>query len=172
MRKTISLATLSVLVISVIAISAHQSLKPEIWNRIPVDEKFRLKAHGITGDWGDLKLEIQGFYARHNLEVITSRDTAEGVREALNKWWPNRKVFLLNVSPYGNQYFWPTEFAFVQDGTQYNINNEDLGKLSNSFHAGELKEGTVTRGFLAVPAGIDTDDSFTLWYKDDNVVID
>ena len=160
-KRTISiLFIVSVLILASMTVSAeYVPIKDKIWNQIEDEHKFNMTIRDYSGV---RKLAIAGFYLRPYADMI-------GISlDDINSVWPNNKILSIFVSPMnGSQYFWPSDFSFVQDGSQYDINTfNDIYSLSGPFDGGEIKSGVVAFGLLALPEQIDTSREFTIWYDD------
>lgn len=153
--------------------SNHQKapIKDKFWKQIPVDEKFNLTVHDFTGE---KKLQIAGFYTLKCLTPPYCSDipekNAKEIKKILEHRWPGRKILTVFVAPYGNQYFSPRKFTFTQELDQYDINPlKDVEPKEETFAGGELKDGTVARGHIAIPRGINTSRPYKIWYGEDSV---
>lgn len=76
-------------------------------------------------------------------------------------------VFLCTGSQIaGNPYFFPTDFVYVVDGTQYDLGFEDYGEVEGS--AGELREGASVRIAVILRNAV-RGEEVDLYYGEDSV---
>jgi len=163
MRRMCDLRTVLFLLMAVAVLSTSVSgqIKDEVWNQIP----NALKAHINTTSYsGSRELSIMCFAITDQTGAITGTPTAKAMfEEALGG-----HCMIVYVAPGGNEYFWPTSFAFTQGYSQYEIGFGDYMAFSDSFSGGQLRSGTVTSGLIRIPDGIDPSRVFTIWYDDES----
>jgi len=151
-------------VLLVVSFSVFGQVADEVWNQIPLAEK----AHLITTAYsGSRKLSIMCYASTESTIRRLEGPVAANadIEEALGGHFLN-----VTVQSYGNNYFWPKDFAFTQNNQQYNVNvnARSVGYLpmNDAFWGGEMKPSTLAYGVIKIPDGIDTNRSFTIWYDD------
>lgn len=147
------------------------------WGDIPSTSKTELVTRSYGGD---VQLTIRILYATG--EAMTalyespdgsamSQDDLDAILGELEDRWPGQQTILVGVIPSGTQYFWPWDLAFTQGNSQYDVDYNNFTNWTESFDAGQLREGVVALGFVAVPKGIDLTQSFRIWYDDEYTVM-
>ena len=152
---------LMAIAVAVISTSVSGQIKDEFWNQIP----NALKVHMNTTSYsGSRELSIMCYAVTDQTVAIMGWSLSKAeFEEALGG-----HCMIVFVAPDGNQYFWPTSFDYTQGYSQYGIGLGDYRTISDSFSGGQLRSGTVARGLIRVPDGIDTSRVFTIWYDDES----
>jgi len=164
MKRVLPLLLVLVLSFSLLAVGIDAPVKDEIWSEIPANEKFVLRTEDFSGEW-DL-LFGGALVSERNLKLFNfSEENREIIQGILEQNYPGQEVFLLYVYTYQTTYFWPNEFSFVQDNSQYNVENSDFIKISETF-SGELKKDTYVMGYMAAPKGVNLEYQTEIWYGD------
>jgi len=105
---------------------------------------------------------------------ILSRNDASG--EVEDVFWrilrlveedvPGRTHLYVVVSNWSDiQYFYPTNFVFVQSGTQYQLGQQDILPFYSCFEGGRLMPHVTCMGLVLLPRGIDITKPVTVWYN-------
>ena len=147
------------------------------WGDIPDGVKTELITRSYNGD---AQLTIRMMYATRSTMTALyeskdgapiSDDELNGIFAELDRLWPSQPAVLVGVIPNGTQYFWPWKLAFTQGNMQYDVESGDYAHMTQSFNAGQLREGTVAIGFVAIPERLDITQSFRIWYDDEYTVM-
>ncbi len=79
---------------------------------------------------------------------------------------PGRPAFLLRISIKKDSYFWPQRLQFVQEKNQYEIDYDDVMKISDVFYDVKLRADVEVYGLVFIPEGIDVDAPMKIYYED------
>lgn len=97
-----------------------------------------------------------------SIRHIWKPEVAGTVKELIG----NRGCFTLEVFAWRSSYFHPTDIAFVQKGFQYQIDYDDIIKITDTF-SGRLRSEVEVIGFVFIPEGIDVHSPMRIYYGDD-----
>jgi len=167
MRK---LLPITLLIISICVVISYPQVREDVWALIPASSKANIV---VSGYGGSRELVIKCFFVTTEiLRVIMPNYTVEAtdsVVKIINEKLGGCGALAVYVTPYGSQYFWPTSFRFIQGYRQYSLSFSDVMTFEtrSAFSGGKLLDGTITNGFIAVPAGIDVTKPFKICYEDD-----
>jgi hypothetical protein len=166
MRK---LLPILLLIISICVVTGYAQIREDVWALIPASSKAHIEVRGYGGN---RELSIKCFF--NTVEILrtvtpgAAMETINSLVSIINERLGGRAL-MVYVAPYGSQYFWPTSFKFTQVLRQFSLSFSDVMTLrtGSAFSGGQLLDGTVTNGCIAVPAGIDVTKPFKIWYDDD-----
>lgn len=166
MKKISTVMLVLVLALSISVIADQRLIKDKYWNKISHADKFSLKIEDYSGS---LKLSIIGIEATKTnlLHTGMSEDLASATFNLAEKRLRTNRLWLIcGEAVNGSSYFLPTDFSFVQNFSQWNIESYgDIMSVSETF-SGDLKPGATATGFIAVPDGLNLDEKYTVWYGD------
>ena len=86
----------------------------------------------------------------------------ETFREQTN----NRNCFLLSVWAYQDVMFFPSSIAFVQENLQYEVDFNDIVRITPTF-SGRLRKDTNVAGFILLPEQVDMTKRMKIYYDED-----
>ncbi|MBS3789122.1 caspase family protein [Candidatus Bipolaricaulota bacterium] len=188
MKKLLVFLVIFFLMATTVAGSSDLPVKEEYWNNLPARWKVHLTARREGFD--NPLFEIAGLYFKKKvLKKFWGKDWQQKRKELLSeiskieKEWRNRAVLLFYITPSNESgWFRPSGFTFTQNRTQYSISSQDVISIDNSFPSQlegqiseaietKLRSGTITRGLMAIPKGIDFTKEFKIWYEDGNATM-
>lgn len=88
-----------------------------------------------------------------------------GVREQVQKTIGERDCFLVVANPFKDTYFYPTQIQFTQNRRQYNVDYDDLVKITETF-SGQLRKDTTVAGLVFIPDRIDVYSEMKIHYDE------
>lgn len=165
--KKAFIATMILLLVSVVVAAS--------WDDVPDNKKTELRIYSYDNS---LELTIRMYLVTlQNLTLLIAKPGEESAKTiedfivAVNNKWPGQKALMVAVIPNGTQYFFPWDLAFTQGTSQYDVKGEGYEPITDSFTSGQLREGVVAMGVIAIPKDIDLTNTFRIWYNDTYTVM-
>jgi len=159
-------AAFGIVLLFACAASAQMAYEDPEWaayQRIPANVKAQFR----IGDFGSGLFAFVWVFWMTPLTLAElpgySEDAAPAFWALVHNTFGEREVLAVFVQPVRVGYWWPTDLAFLQGTTQYDVGYGDCATLEGTF-SGQLLARTTTIGAVAIPARVDITKPFVLYY--------